>query len=191
MNMKKYICLIGVIALILGSVFSSCKKYEEDYGLMMKSPKGRLVGTWKITQIDSDTVSIKMSDYAMFGELQMTFKKDETGTVKFKDKGLGEMLANINWEELMGEMQDSIGGDYADDAADAMQDLDFASLLSTETEFKWAFDDKKEYLKFSMYDSTSSSYVNVADMKILSLCKSDCKFRYEEDSTRVDVSMQK
>ena len=190
MNMKKYICLIGVIALILGSVFSSCKKYEEDYGLMMKSPKGRLVGTWRITQIDSDTMSIKMSDYAMFGELQMIFEKDETGTVKFKDKGLGEMLANIDWEELMGEMQDSTGGDYAD-AADAMQDLDFASLLSTETEFKWAFDDKKEYLKFSMYDSTSSSYVNVADMRILSLCKSDCKLRYEEDSTMVDVSMQK
>jgi hypothetical protein len=88
----------------------------------------------------------------------------------------------------MGEMQDST---YTDSIDYGPGDLDFTSLLSTETEFKWAFDDKKEYLKFSMYDSTSSAYVNVADMKILSLCKSDCKFRYEEDSTRVDVSMQK
>lgn len=186
--MKNRICLIVVLTLVFGLFFSSCKKYEEDYGLMLKSPKGRLVGTWKITQIDSDTTSIKMSDYAMFGELQMTFKKDETGSIKFKDNGLGEMLGNIDWDELMGEVQDST---YTDSIDYGPGDLDFTSLLSTETEFKWAFDDKKEYLKFSMYDSTSSAYVNVADMKILSLCKSDCKFRYEEDSTRVDVSMQK
>ena len=189
MNMKKYICYVGIIALILCMVFSSCKKYEEDYGLMMKSPKGRLVGTWKITQIDSDTMSIKMSDYAMFGELQMTFEKDETGYIKFKDNGLSEMLENINWEELLGEYQDSTMNN--DSISEGLEGLDFASLLSTETKFKWAFDDKKEYLKFSMYDSTSSSYVNVADMKILSLCKSDCKLRYEDDSTRTDVSMQK
>lgn len=190
--MKKYVCLISIIALIIGSVFSSCKKYEEDYGLMLKTPKGRLVGTWKITQIDMDTMSIKMSDYAMFGELQMTFEKDETGYIKFKDNGLGEMLANIDWEEMMGEMEnDSTYAEYAGDANEAMENLDFASILSTETKFKWAFDDKKEYLKFSMYDSATSTYVSVADMKILSLCKSDCKLRYEDDSTRTDVSMQK
>lgn len=186
--MKRYICSIIALTLIFVAIFSSCKKYEEDYGLMMKSPKGRLVGTWKITQLDSDTMSIKMSDYAMFGELQMTFEKDETGYIKFKDNGLGEILSDIDWEEMMGEMQDST---YTDSIDASLENLDFASLLSTETKFKWAFDDKKEYLKFSMYDSTSSAYVNVADMKILSLCKSDCKFRYEEDSTRVDVSMQK
>ena len=186
--MKRHILIIGIVALVLCMVYSSCKKYEEDYGLMMKSPKGRLVGTWKVMQLDSDTASLKLSDYAMFGELQMTFKKDETGSIKFKDNGLGEMLGNIDWDELMGEMQDST---YTDSIDYGPGDLDFTSLLSTETEFKWAFDDKKEYLKFSMYDSTSSAYVNVADMKILSLCKSDCKLRYEEDSTRVDVSMQK
>jgi len=187
-NMKKYICLIGVIALILGSVLSSCKKYEEDYGLMMKTPKGRLVGTWKIVQIDADTI-IKMSDYAMLGELQMTFEKDGTGYIKFKDNGLGEMLAIINWEELLGEYQDSTMN--IDSISGGLEGLDFASLLSTETKFKWAFDDKKEYLKFSMYDSTSRSDVSVADMKILSLCKSYCKLRYEDDSTRTDVLMEK
>ena len=187
--MKKNICIAVVLALIIGAVFSSCKKYEEDYGLMMKSPKGRLVGTWKITQLDSDTMSIKMSDYAMFGELLMTFNKDETGTIKFKDNGLGDILSNIDWEEMMGDMSDSTVN--MDSISGGLEDLDLTSLLTTETKFKWAFDDKKEYLKFSMYDSTSSSYVNVADMKILSLCKSDCKFRYEDDSTRVDVSMQK
>jgi len=187
--MKKYICLIGIIALIIGSIFSSCKKYEEDYGLMMKSPKGRLVGTWKITQIDSDTISIRLTDYAMFGELQMTFEKNETGNIKFKDKGLGELLSDTDWEELLGEMQDSTIS--ADSISYGLENMDFTSLLSTETEFKWAFDDKKEHLEFSMYDSASSSYVSVAKMKILSLCKSDCKLRYAEDSIMVDVSMQK
>jgi len=187
--MKKHINLLAAIALIVCAVFSSCKKYEEDYGLMMKSPKGRLVGTWKITQIDSDTMSIKLSDYAMFGELQMTFEKDETGYMKFKDKGLGEILSETDWEELLGEMQDSTAN--TDSISGGLDDIDFSALLSSQIGFKWAFDDKKEYLKFSMYDSTSSSYVNVADMKILSLCKSDCKLRYEDDSTRVDVSMQK
>ena len=105
--MKKHICLVAVLTLIVGLFFSSCKKYEEDYGLMLKSPKGRLVGTWKITQLDSDTMSIKMSDYAMFGELLMTFNKDETGNIKFKDNGLGDILSDIDWEEMMGEMQDS------------------------------------------------------------------------------------
>ena len=189
MSMKKYICSIGVIALVVVSVFSSCKKYEEDYGLMMKSPKGRLVGTWKITQLDSDTMSIKMSDYAMFGELQMTFEKDETGYIKFKDKGLGEILSDADWAELLGELQDSTVD--TDSISSGLENLDFAALLSTETKFNWAFDDKKEYIKFSMYDSASNANVDVADMKILSLCKSDCKFRYEEDSVRVDVSMQK
>ena len=47
--MKNRICLIVTLTLIAGLFFSSCKKYEEDYGLMLKSPKGRLVGTWKIT----------------------------------------------------------------------------------------------------------------------------------------------
>ena len=187
--MKKHVFLIGAIALILISIFSSCKKYEEDYGLMMKSPKGRLKGTWKITQIDSDTMSVKLSDYAMFGELLMTFEKDETGNLKFKDNGLGEILSGTDWSELLGEMQDSTID--TDSISYGLEDLDFTSLLSTEIGFKWTFDDKKEYLKFSMYDSTSSTYVNVADMKILSLCKSDCKLRYEEDSTKVDVSMQK
>ena len=186
--MKRYICSIVAFTLMFVAVFSSCKKYEEDYGLMMKSPIGRLVGTWKITQLDSDTMSIKMSDYAMFGELQMTFEKDETGYIKFKDNGLGEILSDIDWEEMMGEMQDST---YTDSIDASLENLDFASLLSTETKFKWAFDDKKEYLKFDLYDSESNSYTHIADMKILSLCKSDCKFRYEEDSTRVDVSMQK
>ena len=186
--MKKHICLVAVLTLIVGLFFSSCKKYEEDYGLMLKSPKGRLVGTWKITQLDSDTMSIKMSDYAMFGELLMTFNKDETGNIKFKDNGLGDILSDADWEEILGEMQDST---YTDSIDDGLGDLDFASLLSTETKFKWAFDDKKEYLKFDLYDSESNSYTHLADMRILSLCKSDCKFRYEEDSTRVDVSMQK
>ena len=186
--MKKHIGYIGLFALVLCMAFSSCKKYEEDYGLMLKSPKGRLVGTWKITQLDSDTASLKLSDYAMFGELQMTFKKDETGAIKFNDKGLGDILSDIDWEEMMGEMQDST---YTDSIEDGLGDLDFSSLLSTETKFKWAFDDKKEYLKFDLYDSESNSYTHLADMRILSLCKSDCKFRYEEDSTRVDVSMQK
>jgi len=190
--MKKYVCLIAVITLIISSIFSSCKKYEEDYGIMMKSPKGRLVGTWKITQLDSDTMSIKMSDYAMFGELQMTFEKDETGSIKFKDSGLGEMLANINWEEMMGEMEgDSTYSEYAGEANEAMENIDFSSILSTETKFKWAFDSKKEYIKLSILDPTTNSYSEDLNMKILSLCKSDCKFRYEEDSTRVDVSMQK
>ncbi len=187
--MKNRICLIVVFTLIVGLFFSSCKKYEEDYGLMLKSPKGRLVGTWKITQIDSDTMSIKMSEYAMFGELLMTFEKDETGNIKFKDNGIGDILSDMDWEELMGELQDSTMN--ADSISAGLENLDFASLLSSEIKFKWAFDDKKEYLKFSMYDSTSNEDVNVADMKILSLCKSDCKFRYEEDSTRFDVSMQK
>lgn len=187
--MKNRICLIVVLTLVFGLFFSSCKKYEEDYGLMLKSPKGRLVGTWKITQIDSDTTSIKMSDYAMFGELQMTFKKDETGIIKFKDNGLGDILSDMDWEELMGEMQDSTMN--ADSISEGLENLDFASLLSSEIKFKWAFDDKKEYLKFDLYDSESDSTTHIADMKILSLCKSDCKFRYEEDSTVVDLSMQK
>ena len=190
--MKNRICLIVVLTLIVGLLFTSCKKYEEDYGIMFKSPKGRLVGTWKITQIDSDTMSIKMSDYAMLGELLMTFEKDETGYIKFNDKGLGEMLANLDWEEMMGEMEnDSTYAEYAGEANEAMENMDLASILSTETKFKWAFDDKKEYLKFDLYDSESNSYTHVADMKILSLCKSDCKLRYEDDSTRTDISMQK
>lgn len=187
--MKRHICYIGIVALVLCMVFSSCKKYEEDYGLMLKSPKGRLVGTWKITQLDSDTASIKLSDYAMFGELQMTFKKDETGAIKFNDKGLGDILSDIDWEEMMGDMQDSTMN--ADSVSSGLENLDFASLLTTEINFKWAFDDKKEYIKFSMYDSTTNTDVNFADMKILSLCKSDCKLRYEEDSTKIDLSMQK
>ena len=125
----------------------------------------------------------------MFGELQMTFKKDETGTIKFKDNGLGDILSDIDWEEMMGEMQDSTMN--ADSISEGLENLDFATLLSTETKFKWAFDDKKEYIKFSMYDSTKNADVNFADMKILSLCKSDCKLRYDEDSTVVDISMQK
>lgn len=186
--MKKHIYLVAAVALIVCAVFSSCKKYEEDYGLMMKSPKGRLVGTWKITQVDSDTMSIKLSDYAMFGELLMTFEKDETGTIKFKDNGLGEILSDTDWAEILGEMQDST---YTDSIGDGLGDIDFASLLSTETKFKWAFDDKKEYLKFDLYDSASNSYTHLADMKILSLCKSDCKFSYDEDSVSVSISMQK
>jgi len=185
--MRKSICYIGIIALVLCMVFSSCKKYEEDYGLMLKSPKGRLVGTWKISQIDSDTTSIKLSDYSMFGELLMTFEKDETGNVKFNDKGLGEILENTDWSEMLG--QDTTG--VADSVAQEMGNFDFASLLSTEAKFGWAFDDDKEYLKFSLYDSTSNSYVHAADMKILSLCKSDCKLQYEEDSVVVAISMQK
>ncbi|MBO7652713.1 MAG: hypothetical protein J6S84_08405 [Bacteroidales bacterium] len=189
--MKKYVCLIGIIALIITSIFSSCKKYEEDYGIMWKSPKGRLVGTWKVSQIDSDT-TIKMSDYAMFGELQVIFEKDETGSMKFKDNGLGEMLANINWEEMMAEIEnDSTYAEYAGEVNVAMGNMDFAAILSTETKFKWAFDDKKEYLKFDLYDQESGKYVHATDMKILSLCKSDCKLRYEDDSTRMDVSMRK
>lgn len=190
--MKKYVCTIGIIALIIVSVFSSCKKYEEDYGIMWKSPKGRLVGTWKVAQIDSDTMSIKMSEISALGELQMTFEKDGTGSVKFKDNGFGEMLANINWEELMGEMEsDSTYAEYADVASDAMQNIDLSSILSTETKFNWAFDDKKEHIKLSFLDATTNSYSEDINMKILSLCKSDCKFRYEEESTMVDVSMQK
>ena len=187
--MKRYICLIGIVALVMCMIFSSCKKYEEDYGLMMKTPKGRLVGTWKITQVDMDTTSIKFSDFAMFGELLMTFEKDETGYIKFNDKGLGDILSDTDWEELMGELQDSTAN--ADSVSGGLDDVDFSALLSSQIGFKWAFDDKKEYLKFSMYDSTSSSYVSVADMKIMSLCKSDCKLRYEDDSTRTDISMQK
>lgn len=190
--MKKYVCLIGIIALVISSIFSSCKKYEEDYGIMWKSPKGRLVGTWKVSQIDTDTMSIKMSDFAMLGELLVTFEKDETGSIKFKDNGLGEMLSDVDWEEMMGEMEeDSTYVEYVGEGDVDMDDIDFSSILTTETKFKWAFDSKKEYLKFDIYDTETNSYVHIADMKILSLCKSDCKFRYEDDSTRMDVSMRK
>jgi len=185
--MKNRICIIVVLTLIVGLFFSSCKKYEEDYGLMLKTPKARLVGTWKITQIDSDTMSIKMSEYAAFGELFMTFEKDGTGYIKFNDKGLGNILSDADWEELMGEMQDTTMN--ADSISAGLENLDFASLLSSEIKFNWAFDDKKEYLKFDIYDSESNSYA--VDMKILSLDKYDCKLHYEEDSTRIDVSMQK
>lgn len=187
--MKNRICLIVVLTLIVGLFFSSCKKYEEDYGLMLKSPKGRLVGTWKITQIDSDTMSIKMSEYAMFGELLMTFEKDETGNIKFKDNGIGDILSDMDWEEMMGDMQDSTMN--ADSIQAGLEGLDFSSMLNDGFNFNWAFDDKKEFLKFKMYDSTSNAYFEIASMRILSLCKSDCKLRYEEDSTKVDISMQK
>lgn len=187
--MKRHILIIGIVALVLCMVYSSCKKYEEDYGLMMKSPKGRLVGTWKVMQLDSDTASLKLSDYAMFGELQMIFNKDNSGTVKFSDKGLGELLEDIDWEEMMGDMQDSTMN--ADSIQAGLEGLDFSSMLNEGFNFNWAFDDKKEYLKFKMYDSTSNAYFEIASMRILSLCKSDCKLRYEEDSTKVDISMQK
>lgn len=187
--MKRHILIIGIVALVLCMVYSSCKKYEEDYGLMMKSPKGRLVGTWKIMQLDSDTASLKLSDYAMFGELQMIFNKDNSGAVKFSDKGLGELLEDIDWEEMMGDMQDSTMN--ADSIQAGLEGLDFSSMLNEGVNFNWAFDDKKEYLKFKMYDSASNAYFEIASMRILSLCKSDCKLRYEEDSTKVDISMQK
>ncbi|MBR5984176.1 MAG: hypothetical protein IK025_10730 [Bacteroidales bacterium] len=186
--MKNRICLVVVLTLIVGLFFSSCKKYEEDYGLMLKTPKGRLVGTWKITQIESDTI-IKMSDFAMFGELLMTFEKDESGNLKFKDNGLGDILSDIDWEELMSEMQDSTMN--ADSISEGLENIDFSSMLSNGTDFKWAFDSKKEYIKLNFLDATTNSYSEDINMKILSLCKSDCKLRYEEDSTRVDISMQK
>ena len=143
--MKRYICLIGIVALVMCMMFSSCKKYEEDYGLMMKTPKGRLVGTWKITQVDFDTTSIKFSDFAMFGELLMTFEKDETGYIKFNDKGLGDILSDTDWEELMGELQDSTAN--ADSVSGGLDDVDFSALLSSQIGFKWAFDDKKELIR--------------------------------------------
>ncbi len=193
--MKKRIAFIFAVALMIGAVLSSCQKYEEDYGLQMKSPKGRLVGKWKVAQIDVDTMSIKMSDYSMFGTLFVTFEKDETGTIAFSDNGLGDILEGIDWEEILAEMGDNVDIDNTDLSEDDMSldpdDIDFVSLLKQETKFKWAFNDDKTYLELSAYDETTSSYIEAIDMKILSLCKSDCKFRYEEDSTRVDVSMQK
>lgn len=193
--MKKRIAFIFAVALMIGAVLSSCQKYEEDYGLQMKSPKGRLVGKWKVAQIDVDTMSIKMSDYSMFGTLFVTFEKDETGTIAFSDNGLGDILEGIDWEEILAEMGDNVDIDNTDMSEDDMSldpdDIDFVSLLKQETKFKWAFNDDKTYLELSAYDETTSSYIEAIDMKILSLCKSDCKFRYEEDSTRVDVSMQK
>lgn len=193
--MKKRIAIVFAIALMIGAVLSSCKKYEEDYGLMMKSPKGRLVGQWKVSQIDADTMSIKMSDYAAFGTLCVTFDKDETGVVAFKDNGLGEFLEGVNWEELLAELGDdydldTTGLGVGDMTAD-FGNIDFAALLKQETKFKWSFNDDKTYLKFSAYDESTSTYVDAIDMKILSLCKSDMKLQYTEDGETFSVSMQK
>lgn len=193
--MKKRIAFVFAVALMIGAVLSSCQKYEEDYGLQMKSPKGRLVGKWKVAQLDADTMSIKMSDYSMFGALFVTFEKNETGVVAFKDNGLGEFLEGVDWEELLAELGentdvDTTGLSEGDMSLD-FGDIDFVTLLEQETKFKWAFNDDKTYLKFSAYDETTNSYAEAIDMKILSLCKSDMKLLYTEDGETFSVEMQK
>jgi 2C-methyl-D-erythritol 2,4-cyclodiphosphate synthase len=123
-----------------------------------------------------------MSKYSMFGDLWMTFEKNGNGNIKFNDKGLGDAISNANLDAILGETGSS---------DDIIGNVDFASLLKEETKFKWEFINKKNYLRFNIYDASADSYSSNIDMKILSLCKSDCKLRYEENSTKVEISMQK
>ncbi|MCF0207039.1 MAG: hypothetical protein HUK15_06380 [Bacteroidales bacterium] len=174
--MKKITVIVAVLAMF-AIVFSNCKKYEEDYGLMLKTPKSRLVGNWYVSQIDSDTISIKMSDFSMFGELNVSFAKDETGAMKFIDKGIGDYLADIDWEEIMDEYQGDV------DMGGLGGSLDFASLLSQEIAFNWNFNKEKTYINF-----TSAEVPDTLKMEILSLCSSDMKLRFYQDSVTMSVS---
>ncbi len=188
--MKKRIVFIFLAVAIVVASVSSCKKYEEDYGIMNKTIKKRLVGEWKITQLNSDTLTIKMSDYAMFVELRMNFEKDETGYAKFIDKGLGEVMQGMDWNELINSYLEN--SEDADINADEINNMDFMSLFAQEMKFKWKFSDDKERLLFNAYNSETDSYTDeTIDMKILSLCNTDMKLKYVQDTITFFVLMEK
>lgn len=183
--MKTRLTIIFVVLAIVAGTISSCKKYEEDYGVMTKSPQKRLVGEWKLTQLSNDTMTIKFSDFAMFGEMHLNFEKNGTGTAKFVDKGLADALGDFDWQAMLEEY-----GSTADTTinADEIGNLDFASILSQESGFNWEFNDDKTYIIFKPKDGNAGESL---EMKILSLCNTDAKFANEKENEKFTIELTK
>ena len=78
-KMKSTMILL-VMMLTLGSVFTSCKKYEDGPGLSLRSKRARVANTWVVSKAtDKNGVDIT-SEYA---GSTWEFKKDGTSLITF------------------------------------------------------------------------------------------------------------
>lgn len=183
---KRFIAIVLITIFMGGLLMTSCKKYDEDYGLMLKTPKARLAGKWAVTEIGSGSDFLKVSDYSAIGTLYVTFAKDETGTIKFESSVLSTYLSGLDLSNIdLSEYDVDITGMSSID----MDEI--SKLLTAEYKFKWEFSDDKEKLYFQYFDETANTYTEKTEVEILSLCTSDCKFAYVEDGEQMIVSMQK
>ena len=51
------------LMLAIAAAFSSCKKYEEGPGFSLRSPEGRLEGTWKVEMATEKDGTNSTADY--------------------------------------------------------------------------------------------------------------------------------
>lgn len=105
-----------ILSILIGAtiLFSSCGKYEEGPGFSLATKKARLTGEWLLKEV---TVNNVAQDMSTEGQISMTLKKDQTGTMsitffgatlsepiewKFSDDKLKLMIKEVDddeWEE--------------------------------------------------------------------------------------------
>jgi hypothetical protein len=97
--MKKTLFIFAIIT----TIFSSCKKYEEDGFISLRTAKARLCHTWKVEKATDDGKDVT----SFFNDYNYRISFDKSGTcnisVKFGGVGFG---VNGKWEFI--ENQQSI-----------------------------------------------------------------------------------
>jgi len=133
--MKKIKYLFPVILLVIVTLFSSCKKYDENPLIVLSSKKSRIAQTWKPYEYVKDGEVIEPGSE----EGIINFSKDGNVTINYPDG----TTVNGNWEFTNKKKQISWTNEYVTDIEYAVIFDGSYILKLTKKEFWLQEDDNK------------------------------------------------